>query len=98
MCRKPTPVNLRIAQHRALLACRTCCVHGQSSTLCLAVSRPRRKSTVQLNLAFLDIPSPSKIVLETLDEQHRLAALEVLARLIAQAAHNDPSAEGNDDD
>jgi hypothetical protein len=53
---------------------------------------------VQLNLAFLEIPSPSAIVWEALDEEQRVAALEVLARLIAQAAHNDPSAEGNDDD
>ena len=53
---------------------------------------------MQLNLAFLEIPSPSAIVWEALDEEQRLATLEVLARLIAQAAHNDPSAEDNHDD
>ncbi len=53
---------------------------------------------MQLNLAFLDIPNPSATVWEQLDEEQRIAALDVLARLVAQAAQNEPSAEGNDDD
>jgi len=53
---------------------------------------------MQLNLAFLDIPSPSAIVWETLDEQQRAIALEVLAKLIAQATQLEPNVEGNDHD
>jgi len=53
---------------------------------------------VQLNLAFLDIPNPSATVWDQLDEEQRIAAREVLARLIAQAAQNELSREGNDDD
>ncbi len=53
---------------------------------------------MQLNLAFLDIPNPSATVWEQLDEEQRMAALDVLARLIAQAAQNELSPEGNDDD
>ena len=53
---------------------------------------------MQLNLAFLELPSPSAIVWETLDEQQRLAALNVLAKLIAQAAQNELNKEENDDD
>ena len=53
---------------------------------------------MQLNLAFLDIPNPSATVWDQLDEEQRIAALEVLARLIAQAAQNEQSVEGNDDD
>ncbi len=53
---------------------------------------------MQLNLAFLEIPNPSAIVLENLNEAQRAATLEVLARLLVQAAQNHPSVEGNDDD
>lgn len=53
---------------------------------------------MQLNLAFLEIPNPSTIVWETLDEAQRAAAVEVLARLIVQAAKREPNVEGNDDD
>jgi hypothetical protein len=53
---------------------------------------------VQLNLAFLELPGPSAIVWEALDEEQRVAALEVLAKLIAQAAQNELNKEGNDDD
>ena len=53
---------------------------------------------MQLNLAFLDIPNPSAMVWDQLDEEQRLAALEVLARLIAQAAQNEQTVEGNDND
>ena len=53
---------------------------------------------MQLNLAFLELPSPSAIVWEALDEEQRVAALDVLTKLIAQAAQNKLSEEGNDDD
>lgn len=53
---------------------------------------------MQLHLAFLDIPKPSATVWEQLDEEQRIAALELLARLIAQAVHNEPSGEGSEDD
>ena len=53
---------------------------------------------MQLNLAFLDIPNPSATVWDQFDEEQRIAALEVLARLIAQAAQNEQNVEVNDDD
>lgn len=53
---------------------------------------------MQLNLAFLELPGPSEIVWEALDEEQRLAALQLLAKLIAQAVQNDPGAEENDND
>ncbi len=53
---------------------------------------------MQLNLAFLEIPNRSETVWDQLDEQQRVAALEVLARLIAQVAQNELNVEGNDDD
>ena len=73
-------------------------MHVPSSTLSSTVPPQQRRATVQLNLAFLDIPSPSTLVLETLDENQHGAALEVLARLIAQAAQLELSAQDNDDD
>ena len=53
---------------------------------------------MQLNLAFLDIPNPSAPLWEQLDAEQRIAALDVLARLIAQAAQNELSREESDDD
>lgn len=53
---------------------------------------------MQLNLAFLDIPNPSETAWEQLDEQARIAALEMLAKLIAQAAQNELPGEGNNHD
>ena len=53
---------------------------------------------MQLDLAFLEIPSPSTNLWQALDETERRAALEVLARLIAQAAAPELSPEDNDDD
>ena len=53
---------------------------------------------MQLNLAFLDIPNPSATLWEQLDAEQRIAALDVLARLLAQAAQNELNKEGNDDD
>ncbi len=53
---------------------------------------------MQLNLAFLEIPTPNTLVWETLDEEQRHAALELLAKLIAQTAEPETKAEGRDDD
>jgi hypothetical protein len=44
---------------------------------------------LQRNLNFLDIPIPESQVWETLENEQRAVAIEVLARLIAKA--NDPS-------
>lgn len=52
---------------------------------------------MQLNLAFLEIPSPSALALDNLDQAQRAAALDVLARLIAQAVELELQ-EDNDDD
>jgi hypothetical protein len=52
---------------------------------------------VQLNLAFLEIPSPSALALDTLNEGQRAAALDVLARLITQVVELELQ-EVNDDD
>ena len=53
---------------------------------------------MQLDLAFLDIPSPARAVWEQLDEEQRAAVLAVLARLLAQAAAPQPSVEVSSDD
>lgn len=53
---------------------------------------------MQLNLAFLEIPNPSTLVLETLDETQRAAALDVLARLIVNAIQLELNPEGDDHD
>lgn len=53
---------------------------------------------MQLKLAFLEIPSPSTMVWEALDAEQRTAALEVLARLIAQVAEPKLGVEGDDDE
>jgi hypothetical protein len=59
---------------------------------------------MQLNLAFLDQPdspsSPSSAALsawDQLDEASRMAALEILARLIARMLTTLPVTEGNDE-
>ncbi len=53
---------------------------------------------MQLNLTFLEMPNPTAAAWDKLDEEQRLVVLEVLARLIAQAAQPERSAEANDDD
>lgn len=47
----------------------------------------RRGAIVQRLLTFLDLPIPETQVWETLEEQQRTRAIEVLARLIAKATH-----------
>jgi hypothetical protein len=61
---------------------------------------------MQLNLAFLDQPDPSPrpsatappvTAWEQLDEASRIAALEILARLIARMVAPDPAKEASDE-
>ena len=56
---------------------------------------------MQLNLTFLDPPdlpaSPATAAWEQLDEASRMAALEILARLIARMLAPEPAAEASDE-
>ena len=51
---------------------------------------------MQLNLAFLESVSPSARLWQHLDQEDRAAALQLLARLIAQAAQANTKESGND--
>jgi len=53
----------------------------------------RRLNIVQRNLNFLDLPIPEAQVWETLENEQRVVAIEVLARLIAQATDPSPKQE-----
>ena len=53
---------------------------------------------MQLNLLFRDVPNPSQEVWEQLDETHRGALLEKLAKLMAKAALSEAQREENDHD
>jgi hypothetical protein len=55
----------------------------------------RRGAIVQRLLNFLDLPIPETQVWETLEEQQRALAIEVLARLIAKATYR-PEEESHD--
>ena len=52
---------------------------------------------MQPKLAFLELPHRTDAVWETLEEEHRIAALERLATLIARAAQRELSAEDDDE-
>jgi hypothetical protein len=52
---------------------------------------------VQRNLNFLDLPIPEAQVWETLKNEQRAVAIEVLARLIAQATDRSPKRERDHD-
>ena len=58
---------------------------------------PRRTTIVQRNLNFLDLPIPEAQVWETLKNEQRAVAIEVLARLIAQAIDPSPKQERDHD-
>ena len=74
-------------------------MHVTSSMLSCNVSPPQRRVTVQQrHLMFLDIPCPHEAVWEQLDNEQRAAAVEVLARLIAQTALPDDKIEENIND
>ena len=53
---------------------------------------------MQLNLIFRDLPSPSPTALDSLDPVQVDAVLEVLIRLIAQAAQSELAKEDSDDE
>jgi hypothetical protein len=57
----------------------------------------RRITIVQRNLNFLDLPIPEAQVWETLKNEQRAVAIEVLARLIAQATDRSPKRERDHD-
>jgi hypothetical protein len=70
-----------------------CFTQGQSSTLCSAAARfhnqsppPMRRVAMQLTLAVLELPRPAQPPLShQLDAKARAEALDILARIIAQA-------------
>ncbi len=53
---------------------------------------------MQLSLIFRDIPNASPTIIESLDPEQVDALLEVLVRLIEQAAQSDLTAEESDND
>jgi hypothetical protein len=53
----------------------------------------RRATILQRNLNFLDIPIPESQVWETLENEQQAVAIEVLARVIAQATDPSPKQE-----
>jgi hypothetical protein len=57
----------------------------------------RRATIVQCTLNFFDIPIPEAQVWETLEDEQRAMAIEVLARLIAQAIDPNPKQERDHD-
>jgi len=52
---------------------------------------------VQRNLNFVDLPIPEAQVWETLENEQQAVAIEVLARLIAQATEPSPKQERDHD-
>jgi hypothetical protein len=57
----------------------------------------RRTNIVQRNLNFVDLPIPEAQVWETSENEQRAVAIEVLARLIAQATDPSPKQERDHD-
>jgi hypothetical protein len=66
--------------------------------LSLVAYRPHRRVDMQLNLIFRDLPSPSPTALDSLDPEQVDAVVEVLIRLIAQAAQFELAKEDSDDE
>lgn len=57
----------------------------------------RRTTIVQRYLNFVDLPIPEAQVWETLENEQQAAAIEVLARLIAQTTDPHPRQEEDHD-
>lgn len=52
---------------------------------------------MQLNLGFLKIPRPAPTVWKALEDEQRIAVLDVLERLIVQATCPEPETENDDE-
>ena len=57
----------------------------------------QRRAIVQMRLTFLDPPLPEASVWDALDDDHRAAVIEALARLVAKAAVVPPLEEPRDE-
>src|SRR5437867_5681812 len=87
-----------------LAICSTCARSLTLSTTDPSSRCSARSATMQLNLAFLDRPdlppnlaAPSATAWEQLDEASRVAALEILARLIARMISARSTREAGDE-
>ncbi len=96
----------REVETQASLASSTCCGRAPSLTLSYNGSTPLRRLPMQalppaprrqLTLAFPDTPAPTEAIWETLDPATKKAALQALARILAQAVLPPREQEHSDD-
>jgi hypothetical protein len=59
--------------------------------------RPAGRNTMQLHLDLFDEPDPAPTTWEQIDEAARLAAVEMLARIISRMLQGDPEMEADDE-